>query len=308
MDRYYREVQGPDGQRLGRTLGRANAGLGKVFEYLAHQWLKSASGNCEVPVQITAVAVGPGVEGREALSIDLSAFGDPLHNRSVRLPWTLYRKAALLGAPEEISRRPIVVVPATIGQSPPVAASQSLHEARQLARRSSTVIPEASMATEALITEYEGSALADFHRDYESVSMPHPNAQPKLFDSLDLTKLPRCVQLLLDEPNDRLLKPEGMQHLVRFFLGLDWHPRRIAGLIMSRFGRDYGWVPDLHFHQPECRADFYVRLFAGLVMTGRDQLLDFNCQSASEKELCPHEPCGWNLTTVGGMFRSNHDP
>jgi hypothetical protein len=46
------------------------------------------------------------------------------------------------------------------------------------------------------------------------------------------------------------------------------------------------------------RADFYTRLFAGLLAVGRDQLVDFNCVSTQEKGLCPGVPCGWDLRTL----------
>lgn len=37
------------------------------------------------------------------------------------------------------------------------------------------------------------------------------------------------------------------------------------------------------------------RVFAGLVTTGSDQLVDFNCVSAQEKGLCPRSACTHDL-------------
>jgi hypothetical protein len=43
------------------------------------------------------------------------------------------------------------------------------------------------------------------------------------------------------------------------------------------------------------RAEFDVRVFAGLVAAGIDRAVDFNCRSAQEKGLCPSEPCVHDL-------------
>jgi hypothetical protein len=39
------------------------------------------------------------------------------------------------------------------------------------------------------------------------------------------------------------------------------------------------------------RAEFDVRVFAGLVATGLDRMVDFNCVSAREKNICPDVGC-----------------
>ena len=63
------------------------------MEYLGHRILLAASALSPVPVQLTAVVVGPGAHGREIVAIDLSEYADPLHKRSIRLPFTAYLKA-----------------------------------------------------------------------------------------------------------------------------------------------------------------------------------------------------------------------
>ena len=72
----------------------------------------------------------------------------------------------------------------------------------------------------------------------------------------------------------------------RCFLALGWHPRHIAGLIRSRYERDFGWAWRWYFYDATLRADFYTRIFSGLFMTGRDDLIDFNCVSMREKGVC----------------------
>jgi len=76
---------------------------------------------------------------------------------------------------------------------------------------------------------------------------------------------------------------------------LGWHPRHIAGLIRSKYERDYGWGEQWLHYDPGSQADFYVRLFSGFFVAGRDELVDFNCQSNKEKQFCFDLDCSCNL-------------
>jgi hypothetical protein len=75
-------------------------------------------------------------------------------------------------------------------------------------------------------------------------------------------------------------------------MALGWHPRHIAGLIRSKYERDYGWLAEWLIYDAATRADFYTRLFAGLIEVGRDELVDFNCLSTKEKGWC-FTPVAW---------------
>ena len=46
---------------------------------------------------------------------------------------------------------------------------------------------------------------------------------------------------------------------------------------------------------PQTRAEFDVRVFAGMIHTGLDTLVDFNCVSAQEKDLCPRTGCTFDM-------------
>ncbi len=73
------------------------------MEYLAHLLKPEAAAACEIPVEITAQHVGPGRFGaREMLSIDISEYGDPLPNRMIRIPYTVYRKPWISGLIEQL--------------------------------------------------------------------------------------------------------------------------------------------------------------------------------------------------------------
>jgi hypothetical protein len=86
-----------------------------------------------------------------------------------------------------------------------------------------------------------------------------------------------------------------VQRVVRVMLALGWHPRHIAGLIRSKYERNHGWGDQWHGYDPGTRADFYARVFAGQFVTGVDDLVDFNCQSAREEGTCFVSPCDDNL-------------
>jgi hypothetical protein len=186
------------------------------------------------------------------------------------------------------------------------AARGDLTLAAALASSTTTSIPEAVAGTESLIADYRRSDLASFHREFERVEPERPDWWPSSYDRLDLGGLPSCVRRILEEPNDLLLRPACIQLVVRALVAQGWHPRHVAGLIRSKYARQYGWVPGLHFDRPGVRADFYTRLFAGLMAVGRDQLVDLNCVSTQEKGLCPGVPCGWDLRALRQTLLDAH--
>jgi hypothetical protein len=303
----YLEPRPPTGEAVGLLAGAAQQGLGKVLEHLGHVVLDRVGGSCTAPVQLGAVAVGPGPHGREIVSVDLSQFGDPLHARSIRVPFSLYRKASLMGAPPEIAAKMLVAVPVPEGDPEIACAARGdLTLAAALASSTTTSIPEAVAGTESLIADYRRSDLASFHREFERVEPERPDWWPSSYDRLDLGGLPSCVRRILEEPNDLLLRPACIQLVVRALVAQGWHPRHVAGLIRSKYARQYGWVPGLHFDRPGVRADFYTRLFAGLMAVGRDQLVDLNCVSTQEKGLCPGVPCGWDLRALRQTLLDAH--
>jgi hypothetical protein len=92
-----------------------------------------------------------------------------------------------------------------------------------------------------------------------------------------------------------LLRPSGIRRIVTVLLSLGWHPRHIAGLIQSKFERNHAWGQAWAGYDPATRADFYVRVFAGLIAARYDDLVDFNCQSAREQGTCHVPGCQQNL-------------
>lgn len=97
--------------------------------------------------------------------------------------------------------------------------------------------------------------------------------------------LPPSVRHILEQPNPLLLRPSCVRLVVRTLLSLGWHPRHIAGLVRSKYERDYGWDDQWSGYDPATRADFYARVFAGEFVTGLDELIDFNGKSIQEEGL-----------------------
>lgn len=289
------QPQPPEGLKPPLDLAAAFHGLGMVMEYFAHRMLREGSG-CEIPVELTAVEVGPIDRGREIVSIDLSEYGDPLHTRTLRMPFTQYLKSVRCHAapsPGDGAGGPLFVVPLHEMDDPSaLGVMRDAAQVRALARRASTQIPEQSRGMAELVAEYKRSTLARFHDYFYGADHDPPARWPETYDRTPLDTLPRCVAHILRYPNDLLLKPAGIQHVARTLTALGWHPRHIAGLIRSKYERDYQWAPGWFVYDAALRADFYTRLFTGLLADGLDPLIDFNCQSTREKGYCSWAGCG----------------
>ncbi|MBD3358216.1 MAG: hypothetical protein GF363_13735 [Chitinivibrionales bacterium] len=273
---YYAQQRGPGGQRVGRKLALAHSALGLVMEYLAHRLIETAAENTAVPLEITALEVPPGERGRELISLDISEYGDPLNMRMIRVPFSVYlkpwRKPGVLPNGKVTKIPTMVLAPIEGGDlADAVPAMRNTVIGRKLADRVSTTIPECGDGTTMLIETYDQSPLALFHKRYYH-ERHHPPAQwPASYDRIDLRTLPAAVAESLRTPNDHLLKPAGIRRLVRCLLSRGWHPRHVAGLLRSKYERDYGWGNLWYAYNAATRADFYVRLFAGLIDAGLDE-------------------------------------
>lgn len=265
-------------------LGRAYAGLVLVLEFVAHQVIENARSETVLPIEITAVETGHLKRDREIVCIDLSEYGDPLHTRGIRIPFSIYRKARqyrfAIGDCIDNELPPLVMVPLhEMDLQQGLLTMRDLHESADLARRASTQIPEQSLGMERLVAAYSTSPIAPFHNDFYEQEHDSPDRWPRTYDRLTLDSLPPSAQRILRYPNELLLKPSGIRHLVRVLLAQGWHPRHIAGLIRSKYERDFGWGEMWYYYDAASRADFYVRTFAGLVAMGLDDLEDFTSQA-----------------------------
>lgn len=295
LSHLYATALSPTGEKVEPKLGAAFSGLGLAMEFLANEIRREASAKCECPIELGAIEAGPGENGREIVSVDITEYADPLCSREIRIPFSVYLKPAQLNL-DLPGIAPIFCIPMLTCDLP--EALRQMHDAAavtELARASSVTIPDFSEGMQRLVATYEESSLASFHHDFYSQQHDAPGVWAETYDRTPLEVLPPCTRLFLEKPNDLLLRPACARRVVRVMLALGWHPRHIAGLIRSKYERDFEWRDQWKGFDPATRADFYARLFAGMILTDADQLIDFNCQSAREAGICAFGGCGHNL-------------
>lgn len=275
----------PQDQAVGTAAGAAFVGLGRLLEYVAHRVLEVAQRECEIPIELTAVEGNGGKRGREIVSIDLSEYADPIHARTIRIPFSAYHKPlqqrAILGEHVVDDLPPLFMIPLfEMDCQQGHAVMRDPLQVVELARYASVQIPDQSEGVLRLIEAYQASPLARFHGWFYSAEHDRPYRWPDTYDRTPLDSLPACVAKILECPNELLLKPIGLRHAVRALLAIGWHPRHIGGLIRSKYERDYGWGDKFFEFDAAARADFWARLFAGLAIAGPDCLSGFHCQAA----------------------------
>lgn len=278
---------------IDRDAQRAFAAISLLMEYVAHQIKAAAAPLSKFPVTLTAVHVGPcQTRHREIISIDISEYGDPLHTRMVRMPFTNYLKPWVNGLARSLGIEKLIptfrAIPLhEIDIRQAIKMRQVNKDVRDLARRACVRIPEQSEGTAHLLENYLSSPLRQFHEFFYAAQHDTKERWPETYDRTPLELLPPCARHLLTWPNDLLLKPAGIQLLTRCLLAVDWHPRHIAGLIRSKFENPvFNWGVNWDEYVPAIRADFYTRVFAGMHATGLDPLIDLNCTSTREKGFC----------------------
>jgi hypothetical protein len=294
-------------------LARAFAGLGLVMEFLAHRVKQIATPRTKIPVELTAVEVGPSEHGREMISIDISEYGDPLYSRMVRAPFSVYLKpwqqSWAIASDVLTNLQPVFVIPLEgIDWRQGISVMRDPHMTAELAMHSTSKIPDGTSGTANLLRDYKKSKLAEFHAFFYSQEQHPAELWPETYDREPLEILPACARIALEQPNDLLLRPALIRRLVRVMLALGWHPRHIAGLICSKYQRDFDWIQFTDV-DPATRADFYTRVFSGLFAAGPDDLVDFNCASAQEQGMCTLADCGFNLADFrkSALERREHD-
>ena len=285
--------------RITTRYARAYLAMGQLLEYFAHRVIRRAASRSRLPLVLNGTNVGDGAEGREAVSLDLSFAGDPADVRHMRVAFGAYQAHRFrpdIYGPEVSALDPIVVVPR--GERTLVEMLEVCRRpagAPVLAESSSARIPVAARGLELLASDYTRSPLAAFHRQFFSAPLHDPSSWPETSDRFELAQVPPCVAAPLAMPNDGLLKPEHLQHVTRFLMSQGWAPRHIAGLVWSKYAQDCNWGARWRYLSARSRAEFDVRVFAGMLVAGLDRCVDFNCQSTQEKTMCPGSGCPHDL-------------
>lgn len=280
-----------------RRQARAYVGLGMLMEFLGHRVIVRARRRTPVPIVLNGTAVGPGLTGRECVSLDLSCYGDPLDTRHIRVAFGGYQKHRF--RPDIVGARAARAVPRLVALprlgGPPAMEARDRRHAVRLARTATAALPDAGAGVDRLLASYQRSALAQFHRRFYARRRRTILERESLAGAIEAGGLPNCVARPLTAPNDLLLQPARVQHVTRWFLAEGMPARDIAAIVQSRYDLDFDWGSCWRMRDAETRAEFDVRVFAGLMAAGVDRAVDFNCRSAQEKGLCPSEPCTHDL-------------
>lgn len=294
----YNSVHGRRKNKVEISDGLAFDGMGRLIEYIGHLLFKSLQKDYRgMPVVFTDTAIG---KSKEAISLDLSMYGDPIFMRDIRCPFSLYQKHKIFRYKFGESTARAIPILLTLPRYAPnlselLKIRTSFDTTVEYARSSDTTIPVATAGVERLINSYKRSQLYKFHKYFDSAKHDDHRIWHRTYDRFDTSKLPPCVAHCLNEPNPHILKPTNLQTLTRVLLKLGWHPKHIAGLVRSKLERNYGWGPQWFKYDAATRANFYVRIFAGLVASGVDSEEDLNCFSHAEKGYCWKPNCGFNL-------------
>jgi hypothetical protein len=296
LERYDRRPHPPAQVPVPHRLSAAFAGLSLVMEFLAHRIKREAGGACRLPVEISDVPVRPSERGRELILLDISEYHDPLHTRTVRIPFTVYRKPwakGMMHDPDMAERIELVLaIPRlTIDIGDAVALRRDFGQVAELAGTVSTAIPVQHEAMDRLIEDYERSALRRFHDWFYAEETHPPERWERTYDHIPRRVLPPCVRRILEDPHDRLCQRMGVRLVIWTMLALGWHPRHIAGLIRSRYERDDRQGQKWREYDPGFRAEHYTRIFSGLFAAGFDDLQDFDCGFLRANGLCAEGPC-----------------
>lgn len=290
-----RRRQGGPPCAVSTRVARAWTGLGCLVEHVAHLVLGSVRAS-PIPLVFNGTPVGAGQNGRECVSLDFSYAGDPLDARYVRSAFSAYQwhrfRPDIFGSGPAVDVPPLAAVPrGHHSLSSLLRSGRSLAAGRRAARRGQAIIPDVTAGVERLLEHYQASPLSAFHRRFYEQRCVAPIAEVRTPQGL-----PSCAGLALQQPNDLLLKPEFIQHLVRILLARGWSAGQVAALVHSSYEADHAWGDRWRaWMDSRTRAEFDVRVFGGLVATGDDRLGDFNCVSAQEKGICPGDPCQFDL-------------
>lgn len=299
----YATVPGGDNKRkrpVADRDGRGYSGIGRLMEFLSHQVIVNARRHSPLAIQISDVATAHSERGREGMNLDITQYGDPLFMRTIRASFSTHQKHKVyVGRVGEEAAREIPVfatVPrGTLSPEALFEIRRDLTRAAKHASRCSSVIPDAARGWGRVIDDYCASPLYKFHREFDLIEHEPPEKWPATYWRLDLATLPPCVANPIRNANPGLLVPTSIQNVCRVLYAMGWQPKHIGGLIRSHYEQNLNWATDWSKYHADTRANFWARVYCGLIATGVDSLVDFNCVSYAEKGFCPSPWCGFNL-------------
>lgn len=287
--------------------------VGKLLEHFYHILIiKIRNGfNVKLPLMIGDISVGN--EKNEAISFDLSGYANPLFMRDIRLPFSTHQKHKVHPHKIGYDIANLVPIQLAIPRYIPDILELSLKEVFKnrrhyentvhLAEKIKCNIPDCEDGVNNLLKEYLNSKLYEFHKNFDKTKQEPPERWKYTYDMFNLSEAPPCVAHAIANPNPLLLQPTQIQTLVRTLCGKQWwHPKHIAGLIRSKYERNYKWEVDFYKYDANTWANVWTRIYAGMLVDNTDDLCDFNCISHQEKGIswagkpfCVKPNCGYSL-------------
>ena len=262
-------------------------GAGRFLEHLAHGVLFELRGRTDVPVTLADV---PPPNGGAFICLDLTAYADPVVERYARCAFSSNQKSGMQRAAPE---RPFVIVlPRTTGQSYSdlLAIREDPTRAATAAGVACASIPDLAAAPR-WVESYRAGPVCAFHREFDAGPQADASTWSYTYDTVDPGDWPPCIGVPLAVPNPLLLKPVHLRSVSLGLWALGWHPRSIAGLIRSKYERDFRWGALWTRYDAATRAEFYVRVFCGAAAHGLESCGDFTCATQAGRGLCQDAVC-----------------
>jgi hypothetical protein len=281
------EAGAPRGRGATGAAIRGHEGAGRLLEHLSHRVLHDLHGRTEVPVTLTDV---PPSNGGASICLDLTAYADPVVERYARCAFSSNQKAGVLEAAPE---RPFVIIlPRGRDQSylDLLSIREDAKSAAEAATAADATIPDVAAAPR-WVQDYEAGPVSRFHREFDAGPQADASTWSFTYDTVDPEDWPPCIGIPLTIPNPLLLKPVHLRSVSLGLWALGWHPRSIAGLIRSKYERDFRWGGLWSRYDAASRAEFYVRVFCGAAADGLESCGDFTCATQGGRGLCQDAVC-----------------
>ncbi len=302
--RYRGTAEGDEKRRrpVGEREALGYSGIGRLMEYLCHRVIAEVNGgDSPIPATISDTAGGGSGRGREGINLDITQYADPIYMRTIRTTFSTHQKhkvyTRLVGEDTAREVGVFAALPrAGLDYRELTRFRRDLSAAAEYSGRVGGFIPDAAAGWKSVLEDYLASPLHRFHADFDEYRPGRSGRPPEL----DPASLPPCVAAATKNPNPELLRPTNLRNLCRVLMRRKWHPRRIADYIRARYEEDHGWEVDWNKYHPEVRANFWSRVFCGMISTGLDRFEDFNCDSLQASGFCPSPRCGFSLAESGG--------
>lgn len=266
---------------------QGHEGAGRFLEHLAHRVRHDLRGGTEVPVTLADV---PPPNGGAFVCLDLTAYADPISERCARCAFSSNQKSGMLQAAPE---RPFVIVlprGRTRSYSDLLAIREDPDAAADAASTAHAAIPDVTAAPR-WVEDYQTGDVSRFHREFDGGPQADASTWSFTYDTVDPRDWPPCIGVPLTIPNPLLLKPVHLRSVSLGLWALGWHPRSIAGLIRSKYERDFRWGGLWTRYDAAKRAEFYVRVFCGAAADGLESCGDFTCATQGGRGLCQDAVC-----------------